>query len=109
MMDLYHSHRLDSGKLSLVGLSNWLVRHSGRALSLLKGKQQPPPRSVPPPRFVISPRSVISTGPRFELLAILMVVLSRSLLCRTHPEAVPVVEVKEQQLSLEDMYRTRTD
>ena len=103
MMDLYHSHRLDSGKLSLVGLSNWLVRHSGRAPSLLKEKQQPPPRSVPPPGFVIS------TDLRFELSAVMMVVLSRSLACWTHPEAVLVVEVKEQQLSLEQMYRTQTD
>ena len=36
MMDLYHSHRLDFGKLILVGLTNWLVRHSERALSLVR-------------------------------------------------------------------------
>ena len=110
MMDLYHSHRLDFGKLFLVGFSNWLVRHFERALSLAKEKQQPL-------------RSVILSGPRFELLAVLMIVLSRSLLCRNHryslrlSEAVPVVEVKEQQLnseqqlSSEQMYRpmTQTD
>ena len=87
MMDLYHSHRLDFDKLFLVRLSKRLVRHSERALSLVKEKQQPP-------------RSVILTGPRFEPLAILMmVVLSRSLLCRSHryspklSEAVSVVGV----------------
>ena len=53
MMDLYHSHRLDFDKLFLARLSKRLVRHSERALSLVKEKQQPP-------------RSVISTGPRFE-------------------------------------------
>ena len=101
MMNLYHSHRLDFGKLFLVGLMNWLVPHSERALNLLKGKQQQQQQ-----RFVILPRFVISIGPRFELLAILMAVLSRFLLCRTHPEAVPVVEVKEQ--SLKEVYPPTT-
>ena len=86
MMDLYHSHRLGFGKLFLVGLSKRLVGHSERALSLVKEKQQPP-------------RSVILTRPRFELLAALLIVLTRSLLCRSHrysprlSEAVLVVVV----------------
>ena len=64
MMDLYHSHRLDSGKLLLVRLSNCLV-HFERALSLLLEKQQPP-------------WSVRLLGLRFELLPVLMAVLTRA-------------------------------
>ncbi len=101
MMDLYHSHHLDFGKLLLVRLSNCLARHFERALSLVLKKQPP--------------RSVGFLGLRFQLSPVLMAVLTqaRTQARQSHhcssgwaqpSEAVRLVEelpLKEQQLCWE--------